>query len=77
MAEIPKAALSVHYDKEMEEEEKNKETKAQRQKAGSAPLCPQAQPSQKGGNLRHLLETAMAVGNLAIGTDAKSTLSQV
>lgn len=50
MAEIPKAALSVHYDKEMEEEEKNKETKAQRQKAGSVPLCPQAQPSQKGGN---------------------------
>lgn len=28
MAEIPKAALSVYYDKEMEEEEKNKETKA-------------------------------------------------
>lgn len=31
MAEIPKAAPSVYYNKEMEEEENNKETKAQRQ----------------------------------------------
>lgn len=31
MAEVPKAAPSVYYNKEMEEEENNKETKAQRQ----------------------------------------------
>lgn len=77
MTEIPKAAPSVHYNKEMEEEEKNKETKAKDKR--QAQLLSALRPSllRKGETLRRLLETGIAVGNLAIGTEAKSTLSQV
>lgn len=77
MTEIPKAAPSVHYNKEMEEKEKNKETKAKDKR--QAQLLSALRPSllRKGETLRCLLETAIAVGNLAIGTEAKSTLSQV
>lgn len=57
MTEIPKAAPSVHYNKEMEEEEKNKETKAKDKR--QAQLLSALRPSllRKGETLRRLLET--------------------
>lgn len=57
VTEIPKAAPSVHYNKEMEAEEKNRETKVQTQKAGSASFLRRGKPQGICWKPLSLLET--------------------